>query len=101
MLGTGRKKSTEIDRLDNPIWGRAVDSEQRRMPANSEHKKRKILFKVTNSVSDYKMTIPRSQRWLEKLFREENSRNSLKFERILETSFVFSSQEKQTFGILL
>ena len=34
MLGMGREKSTEIDRLDNPIWGRAVDSEQSRMPAN-------------------------------------------------------------------
>lgn len=35
MLGVGREKSTEVDQLDKPRWGRAIDSEQSKMLADA------------------------------------------------------------------
>lgn len=34
MLGLRREKTTEVDRLDKPRWGRTFDTEQNRRPAN-------------------------------------------------------------------
>ena len=34
MLEVGREKTTDADRLNNPSWDRAIDSEQSRMLGN-------------------------------------------------------------------
>ena len=34
MLEVGREKTTDVDRLNNPSWDRAIDSEQSRMLGN-------------------------------------------------------------------